>query len=267
MKKLSPIIAIFAILIFTQCVDKTGINGYSGKYYVNDSLINTPQVIPGRLECEFYDQGGEGIAFHDSDSINSGSGRLNPADGTFLNEFRIKEAVDISYTKPNGVDDNPYNFVNPEMHQLYVGWTNPGEWLNYTVEVKHKGKYQIGLMFTSNMGGEIGLTVDKGTDTLKMEIPSTYVEADTVAWRQWHHWNYIENLGTIELKPGLHLLTLSTIKNGQMNYNYLDFDLVGKKIIKKVKKAEEGIQKPEEKSKKKDDKGHKKESKKKKSED
>jgi hypothetical protein len=117
-----------------------------------------------------------------------------------LNEFRINEPVDISYTKPNGTDDNPFNFVEPVMHQLYVGWTNPGEWTNYTVEVKQKGKYQIGLMFTSNQGGEIGLTVDQGRDTLKMEIPSTFVTSDTLTWRQWHHWNYIDNLGTIELK-------------------------------------------------------------------
>lgn len=226
MIKINSIASIFVILIFTQCIEKTEIKGYSGKCYVNDSLIKKPQVIPGRLECEFYDQGGEGIAFHDSDSINSGSGRLNPANGSFLNEFRMNEAVDISYTKPNGTDDNPFNFVKPVIHQLYVGWTNPGEWINYTVEVKKKGKYQVGLMFTSNRGGEIGLTVDRGTDTLKMEIPSTFITADTVAWRQWHHWNYIDNLGTIELKSGLHLLTLSTLKNGQMNYNYLEFKLI-----------------------------------------
>lgn len=220
------LIAVVAIGLFTLCNQNGSIKNYSGTFYKHDRLNQGPQVIPGRVECEFYDLGGEGIAFHDSDSINSGSGRLNPANGTFLNEFRINEAVDISYTKPNGTDDSPFNFVKPEMHQLYVGWTNPGEWLNYTVEVKHKGKYQVGLMFTSNRGGEIGLTVDKGTDTLKMEIPSTFVKADTVAWRQWHHWNYIENLGTIELNPGVHLLTLSTLKNGNMNYNYLDFKLI-----------------------------------------
>ena len=188
-------------------------------------MNHVPQVIPGRLECELYDTGGEGIAFHDSDSINSGSGHLNTANGTFLNEFRINEPVDISYTKTNGVDDNPFNYVTPEMGKLYVGWTNLGEWLNYTVEVKKTGKYQIGLLYTSNQGGEIGLTVDKGSDTLKLQISSTYVKADTVAWRQWHHWNYIDNLGILELTKGVHVLTLSTIKNGQMNYNYLEFKL------------------------------------------
>jgi hypothetical protein len=219
------IVATLLLLVFCQCAQKTTVKGYSGTFYFHDSLNHAPQVIPGRLECELYDNGGEGIAFHDSDTINSGSGHLNPANGTFLNEFRINEPVDISYTKSNGIDDNPFNFVAPVLGQLYVGWTNPGEWINYTVDVKQNGNYKVGLLFTSNRGGEIGLTVDNSTDTLKIQIPSTYVEADTIAWRQWHHWNYIENPGTIKLGKGFHLLTLSTIKNGQMNYNYMDFIL------------------------------------------
>ena len=85
------------------------------------------QQIPGRVQCERYNEGGEGIAYHDSDSINNGSGKLNPADGTFLNEFRMKEGVDISYTKSHNIDNNPYNRVPRDMDQLYVGWTTPGE--------------------------------------------------------------------------------------------------------------------------------------------
>jgi hypothetical protein len=47
----------------------------------------------------YYDLGEEGIAYHDFDSKNNGSGTLNPADGSYQNEFRIQEGVDISYTK------------------------------------------------------------------------------------------------------------------------------------------------------------------------
>src|ERR1700741_5403098 len=72
---------------------------------------NKPQQIPGRVECEYYNEGGEGIAYHESDSINNGSGKLNPANGAFLNEFRIHEGVDISYTKAHDIDNNPYNKV------------------------------------------------------------------------------------------------------------------------------------------------------------
>src|SRR3954470_479415 len=89
---------------------------------------NNMQQVPGRIEFEFYDEGGERVAYHDSDSTNNGSGKLNPPNGTFLNEFRMKEGVDISYTKPRSIDDNPFNKVPRDMDKLYVGWTKPGEW-------------------------------------------------------------------------------------------------------------------------------------------
>ncbi len=98
------------------------------------------QSIPGRVECEFYDEGGEGAAYHDADSINNGSGKLNPANGDMLNEFRMREGVDISFTKAKGIDNNSYNQVEPGLNQLYVGWTEPGEWINYTIKVNETGK-------------------------------------------------------------------------------------------------------------------------------
>jgi hypothetical protein len=50
----------------------------SQEVYKGKSFNNVIQVIPGKLQCEFYDTGGEGIAYHDLDSVNGGSGRLNP---------------------------------------------------------------------------------------------------------------------------------------------------------------------------------------------
>ena len=185
-----------------------------------------PQKIPGRIQCEFYDLGGEGIAYHDSDAVNNGSGKLNPPDGTFLHEFRMREGVDISYTKSNGVDDNGYNFVKPEPGSLYVGWTEPGEWLNYTIQVEKSGKYKIGLMLTSNRGGKISFSVNGRDVTGPLQIQSTFVAADTVAWRQWHHWNYQDSLAEITLEKGIQMLTLHNIAEGNMNYDYLDFSLV-----------------------------------------
>ena len=128
---------------------------YKGKPFNNNS-----QVIPGKLQCEFYDTGGEGIAYYDLDSVNGGSGRLNPANGTYLNEFRMNERVGISYTKSNNCDNNPYNLFNPEIGQLYVGWTKPGEWLKYTVDVKYSSIYIIGIMYTANGDGSISISAD-----------------------------------------------------------------------------------------------------------
>src|ERR1700744_5465677 len=121
-------ITLIPILFFSCTTTHQLLN--AGKPYQNKL-----QTIPGRVQCEFYNVGGEGIAYHDSDSINNGSGKLNPVNGNWLNEFRMGEGVDISYTKPHGIDDNPYSRVKPEMNQLYVGWTKPGEWINYTVKV------------------------------------------------------------------------------------------------------------------------------------
>src|SRR5215471_8281891 len=124
------------------------INGYSQKQVtIYQAEAWQLQTIPGKVECEFYDRGREGISYHDSDSINNGSGKLNPADGSYLNEFRMKEGVDISYTKSNNIDNNPFNKTIPVLDQLYVGWTVPGEWINYSVDVKKSGVYKIATMY------------------------------------------------------------------------------------------------------------------------
>ena len=206
-----PVVAIEKVINF-----KT----YKGKPWNNQR-----QQIPGKIQCEWYDLGGEGIAYHDADSINSGSGRLNPADGTFLNEFRIKEAVDISYTKSSAIDKNPHNMVEPQMNQLYLGWTAPGEWDNYSVDVTKTGKYAIGIMYTASGNGSIDILLDGKPFTGELLISSTKSAKETVAWRQWHHWNRMDKLTTVKLIKGKHLLTLKTVTNGNMNYDYISFSL------------------------------------------
>jgi hypothetical protein len=184
---------------------------------------NKIQQISGRIECEYYNLGGEGVAYHDSDSVNNGSGKLNPANGTFLNEFRMNEGVDISYTKSHDIDNNPYNKVPRNMDQLYVGWTKPGEWINYTVKVNSSRNYKIGLMYTANGDGAISLDIDGKDVTGPLKVTSTHDDRDTVKWRQWHHWNKADSLTTVKLKKGIHILTLHVVANGNMNFDYLEF--------------------------------------------
>jgi hypothetical protein len=182
-----------------------------------------PQQIPGKVECEFYNTGGEGIAYHDADSVNNGSGKLNPANGTYLNEFRMHEGVDISYTKAHDIDNNPYSKVPPQMDQLYVGWTVPGEWINYTVKVGRTGDYIVGLMYTANGDGGISLGLDGKDISGSVKVPSTHNDRDTIKWRQWHHWNRIDSLTKVKLNKGVHVLTLHVVANGNMNFDYLEF--------------------------------------------
>jgi hypothetical protein len=219
---------ISGISLLESCQSNNKLNAYQGKAF-SDSLFTTgAQSIPGKIQCEYYDFGGEGIAFHDSDSLNSGSGRLNPADGSYLHEFRKNEAVDISYTKfrDPAIDNTPYNFVETQKDQLYVGWTKAGEWVKYTVDVKETGTYQLGIMFTSNQDGKISVAVNDIDATGPLLIPSTFVEADSVAWRQWHHWNYIDKIAIIDLKKGQQTITLHTVDIGNMNYDYINFEPV-----------------------------------------
>lgn len=210
---------LFSILCFVpmMLISCTG-GSYSGKPWAGQ-----PQAIPGRVQCELYDTGGEGVSYHDTDSVNNGSGKLNPVNGSFLNEFRMNEGVDISYTKSNGTDDNPFSDVMPEMNQLYVGWTVPDEWIKYTVDVKEAGVYKIDLMYTGNGDGTIELITENGHSAGAMHVVSTHKDADTLAWRQWHHWNKTDSLGSLPLTRGIQVLTLRTIDNGNMNYDYLEF--------------------------------------------
>ena len=215
-----PNFTLLTILLVLSALSSSAQEKYKGLPW-NETI----QVIPGKIQCEYYDLGGEGIAYHDMDSINNGSGKLNPANGTFLNEFRLHEGVDISYTKSNDIDNNPYNLVEPAMKQLYVGWTTPGEWINYTVNVEKTGTYQVGLMYTASGDGTIALNIDGKELTAELKVSSTRNDKEPTAWRQWHHWNRLDSLATVQLTKGIHVLTLKTVSNGNMNYDYLEFKL------------------------------------------
>ncbi len=199
---------------------------YQGKPFHDSVYKGGPQLIPGKVYCAYYDSGGEGIAYHDSDAKNNGSGGLNPADGTYLNQFRMGEGVDTSYTKYHDqIDNNPYEQVHPPEGLLYVGWTVPGEWFNMTVDVEQAGIYTIDLLYTSNAGGEIAFDLNGNKLTGPINIRSTYNTADPIAWRQWHHWDVMKDLAEVTLPKGINVLTLHVEKTGNMNFAYLDFKL------------------------------------------
>ncbi len=207
-----------------QTLDGAPAWNYKGTPFTDRVRPTGPQQVPGAVSCAYYDRGGEGIAYHDSDAKNNGSGALNPADGSYLNEFRKDEGVDISYTKTrDDTDTSPYNKVQPEPNLLYVGWTEPGEWFNVTVDVKEAGRYTIDLLYTSNRGGSISLDRNGRRLTSAVEVPSTYDARDPVAWRQWHHWNLLQDAASFDLPAGASVLTVRTLTGGNMNYATITF--------------------------------------------
>jgi Carbohydrate binding module (family 6) len=198
----------------------------AGEAFHDSEWAGGPQKIPGRVLCAYYDLGGEGVAYHDIEEKNLGSGTLNPADGSYLNEFRMKEGVDISYTKyHDGIDKNPYNLVEPPDGLLYVGWTAPGEWFNVTVDVAEAGTYQVDLLYTSNRGGTIEMDLNGKPLAGPLAITSTNNPDDPIAWRQWHHWNVMKSLAEVELPKGVSVLTVHVLMEGNMNLAAFDFQL------------------------------------------
>lgn len=104
-------------------------------------------TIPGLIECEQYDVGDEGFAFHDDD-LKEGDLTQRPADN-----------VDILAipTASNG---------------FAVGYTQDGEWLEYTVDVT-PGEYDITLYYyCGDTAGDLLMSLDgQLLDTLSgMEI-------------------------------------------------------------------------------------------------
>jgi hypothetical protein len=226
---------LILVALFTGSVvgaSKTGyLAHYKGTPYHDSRYQSGPQQIPGTVLCAYYDLGGEGVAYHDTDAKNNGSGTLNPADGTYLHEFRMSEGVDTSFTKFNldpQIDDNLFEAVKPPADLLYVGWTEPGEWFNITVEVAQAGEYTADLLYTSNRGGTISLDVNGQPATSPLPIATTYNAADPIAWRQWHHWNVAPGIAKVKLPAGKSVLTVHILTGGQMNLATFTFKKASK---------------------------------------
>ncbi len=149
------------------------------------------------------------MAYHEVDGRNHGSGELNRAGGD-LDKFRKDENVDISYTNDDW-DNSRFNRVPQELGRLYLGWTAPGEWVRYTVNIERSGTYTVGVMFTARYAGSIQLECDGQPAGDPIRLTSTADDRDER--RNWHHWNYHEEKSAIKLPAGRHI-TCSTLPRG-----------------------------------------------------
>lgn len=146
-------------------------------------------VIPGKIEAENYDLGGEGLAYHDNSSGNQSG------------EYRDDD-VDI------GIG---------EAGSYVIGNALVGEWTEYTVNVEADGKYNINLRYSSGKasgGASIGLAF-KDEDIVL--VPG-YVVDKTANW-QTYETTVVSN---VALTKGLHVLRMSIVMNG-LNIDWLEF--------------------------------------------
>lgn len=217
---MKPLLAALALAGFPSLAQ-------AGQPYHDAGHPGGPQRIPGAVFCAYYDEGGEGVAYHDTDAENHGSGKLNPADGTYLNEFRQHEGVDISYTKQLNDLDSSCNKVVPPLGLLYVGWNEPGEWFNLTVETVEAGIYTADLLYTAHNDASISITLNGGPVAVPCALASTFNTAETIPWRQWHHWNVARDAITVTLPKGISVLTVRIVSGGNLNLATLAFRPAG----------------------------------------
>ena len=110
-------------------------------------IVPTPykqHPVPGRVEAEDYDLGGEGISYHDTTPGNAG--------GAYRHD-------DVDIEIANGITN--------------IGWVRNGEWLAYTAVVAEAGNYTVTARVASpNNGCAAYLSVD-GVQAATIPVPNT----------------------------------------------------------------------------------------------
>ena len=146
-------------------------------------FYGTPLAVPGIVEAEDFDLGGEGIAYHDTTDENQGG------------QYRTSEGVDIENCSAGG-----YN----------IGFTMGGEWIKYTINVATTGLYNITSMVSSPNGGSFSLSIDDEDVSGQMNVNSG----------DWQIWDAV-TVNSVLLEAGTHVLTFHT--TGNMNVDKFIF--------------------------------------------
>ena len=111
-----------------------------------------PIALPGVVLAANFDNGGEGVAYHDTTAGNAGGA------------YRTTD-VDLERASDGGYD---------------VGWVTAGEWLNYTVTVATAGAYVAQLRVTSPSGGLMHLGFNTASNVwTPISVPATG------GWQNW----------------------------------------------------------------------------------
>src|SRR5206468_11123191 len=92
---------------------------------VSTPFSGSPASIPGVIAAPNFDNGGEGVAYHDTSAGNNGGA------------YRSTD-VDLEPSADGGYD---------------IGWIAADEWVNYTVNVASAGNYTAQLRVASPNGG------------------------------------------------------------------------------------------------------------------
>ena len=157
---------------------------------VSTPFGGTAAAIPGVIEAENFDDGGEGLAYHDLSAGNAGG------------QYRSTD-VDIA-----AAADSPAGYT--------LGFVVAGEWVKYTVSVAAAGSYALEARVASQgAGGTFHVEVDGVDATGPIAVPNS---------GGWQTWRSIA-AGTVSLTAGSHVVRVVFDTNGVTGYwgnlNYL----------------------------------------------
>jgi GH35 family endo-1,4-beta-xylanase len=153
---------------------------------------NTVHPIPGIIQVEEYDQGGNGLAYMD----NTPGSEVTP-----VVNFRANEDVDLEVCTDAG---GGYN----------LGYSTAGEWLEYTVNVQSTGNYDLDLRVACNGDGRtVSFTMDEIAIANNVTIPNT---------AGWQTWSTV-SVKNIPLTAGQKIMRLTIGATDYVNLNYVEF--------------------------------------------
>ena len=159
---------------------------------VREAFGGEPAAIPGVIEAENYDKGGNRFTFYDRDAANKGK------------SYR-EDAVDVV-----SLEDATCGSVACKGYA--VGYTEVDEWLEYSVKVASDGQYNVSVnVATASETSKILLLVDDEAigDTVAFE------KIDTT----WDVYKEID-IGTVDLAAGEHVLKLA-IAGSYVNVDWI----------------------------------------------
>ncbi len=151
----------------------------------------TPLTIPGIIQAEHFDVGGNGVAYND----NTPGSAVTPA----VN-FRSNEDVDIETTTDAGGGHNIAYIMN-------------GEWLEYTVNVTTDGAYSLDLRMAADGAGKtLHVDIDGVNITGAVAVPNT------AGWQTWQ----TATVNNLNLTQGQHVIRIA-FDSDYMNLNFVEF--------------------------------------------
>jgi hypothetical protein len=216
-KKLALGFGLFVALIGSRAYAEVPA-GYKGTPFKG-----TPATIPGRIDFENYDEGGQDVAWRvDDHTGNFGQG------GCAANDYRMGTPHPQLCLTNNANEVDTYT-MGPMLGQkypsdampqsIYIGYTHGADWVKLTVNVSKAGMYKL----SSTWGSEPG-----GADAIKFQISfNDMVKADVKlpGTGGYHNWVAYPDFATVTLDAGVQVLQFAP-KSMHLNYDYLQFSLV-----------------------------------------